>query len=147
MELYDDTALTLRIRMPISSKLDGRNFITKIVTYEKICSISNSMTVLDEMFPVLEDMMRNKKTGKYNMTNPGLISHNEMLQMYKDIIDPSFTWKNFTIQEQANVINCKRSNNYLDTSKIEKEYPTLWPNIKDSVKKIMHKIKDIQSKQ
>jgi hypothetical protein len=79
MELYDDTALTLRIRMPISSKLDGRNFITKIVTYEKICSISNSMTVLDEMFPVLEDMMRNKKTGKYNMTNPGLISHNEML--------------------------------------------------------------------
>lgn len=143
MELYEDSALTLRIRMPISSQLNKRNFITKIVAYEKICNVANSMTVLETMFPVLEDMLRNKKVGKYNLTNPGLICHNEILGLYKEIIDPEFTWKNFTLEEQATVLNCGRSNNYLDTAKIEKEYPA-FPNIKDAVRKTMHEIKAFQ---
>ena len=37
------------------------------------------MTVLNDIFPIIYDMMLNKKVGKYNMTNPGLISHNEIL--------------------------------------------------------------------
>lgn len=99
MSLYQDTALTLRIRMPISSQLDKRNFITKIVKYEKICSIANSMTILDDLFPILHDMMLTKKVGKFNMTNPGLITHNEILDMYTEIVDPTFTYKNFTLDE------------------------------------------------
>ena len=30
----------------------------------------------------------------------GAISHNEVLELYKKHVDPSFTWKNFTVQEQ-----------------------------------------------
>ena len=37
--------------------------------------------------------------------------------MYKDIIDPSFTWKNFTIEEQDKILSSKRSNNLMDTNK------------------------------
>ena len=37
--------LNLRIRMPIIGETHERNFITKITTYEKICSTENSMTV------------------------------------------------------------------------------------------------------
>lgn len=53
-----------------------------------------------------------------NYTNPGAISHNEILQLYKDYIDPDFTWSNFNIEEQAKVIVAPRSNNLLDTKRV-----------------------------
>ena len=73
-ELMKNTnALVLRIRMPIVGKSDPRNFITKITKYEKICSIPNSMSVLDELLPISIKMMESRKTGPYNFTNPGTI--------------------------------------------------------------------------
>jgi 3,5-epimerase/4-reductase len=126
MHLYEDKVLNLRIRMPITSEKNPRNFITKIVTYEKICSVPNSMTVLSELLPYVLDMMKNKITGTINLTNPGLISHNEILQMYKEIVNNNFTWKNFSQEEQRKILAADRSNNYLDTTKLE----TLYPKIK-----------------
>jgi len=49
MKLYGDSALTVRIRMPITDEFNERNFITKITNYQKVCSIPNSMTVLNEL--------------------------------------------------------------------------------------------------
>tara|TARA_B100000123_G_C25689212_1_gene409984 strand:- start:6 stop:875 length:870 start_codon:yes stop_codon:yes gene_type:complete len=115
-------ALVLRIRMPITSKNDPRNFITKITKYEKICSIPNSMSVLDELLPVSIRMMNQNKTGLYNFTNPGSISHNEILTYYKKYVDSEFTWQNFTLEDQDMVLKSKRSNNYLTTEKLRNEY-------------------------
>ena len=136
---FNPNVLTLRIRMPISSVSNSRNFINKITKYEKICSIPNSMTVLDDFLPIILDMAKNNITGIYNFTNPGLITHNEILQMYKDIVDPDFTWKNFTLEEQAEILKADRSNNCLDTNKIQNLYPNL-KNIKDSVRDVLHKM-------
>jgi len=132
----NENALNLRIRMPITSEKSGRNFITKITTYKKICSVSNSMTVLPELLPFVLDMMKNNQKGTINLTNPGLISHNEILQMYKEVVDPSFTWKNFSYEEQMEILASERSNNYLDTSLLESKYNV--KNIKDSVRDILN---------
>jgi dTDP-glucose 4,6-dehydratase len=61
--------------------------------------------------------------------------------MYKEIVDPKFTWKNFTIDEQNKILASKRSNNALDTSKLEKLYPNVLP-IKESVRKCLERMKD-----
>ena len=115
--------LNLRIRMPINSDNNSRNFITKITTYDKICSISNSMSVLPELIPYSIKMMEKNIIGTINLTNPGVISHNEILQLYKEIVDPLFTWKNFSIEEQNEVLSSKRSNNMLNTLWLEpKDY-------------------------
>ena len=135
MHLFEDTVLNLRIRMPITSKHEPRNFITKITTYEYICSVPNSMTVLEELLPYVIDMAQKNTTGTINLTNPGLISHNEILEMYKQYIDKDFTWKNFSQEEQLKILDADRSNNYLDTTKLETLYPKI-KNIKDSVKDI-----------
>ena len=127
--------LNLRIRMPITSENNPRNFITKITSYEKICSNPNSMTVLDELIPVSIKMMKNKEKGTWNFTNPGVISHNEILEMYKEIVDPTFTWKNFTDEEQDKILLSKRSNNYLSVNKLKQKYNV--KNIKESVKKVL----------
>lgn len=134
--------LNIRIRMPITADFNSRNFISKITTYKKICSVPNSMTVLPELLPLMIDMGLNKKqTGTINLTNPGLITHNEILQMYREIVNPDFVWENFTIEEQAEILAAGRSNNYLDTSKLEYLYPNVL-NIKDSVKKCLEKMKE-----
>ena len=127
VKLFPDTVLNCRIRMPISSDRSPRNFITKITTYEKICSIANSMTVLEEILPMMVDMAQRGITGTFNMTNPGIISHNEILQMYKDTVDPSFTWKNFSHAEQLKILAADRSNNELNTDKLVALYPKLRP--------------------
>ena len=99
-----DNLLQLRLRMPISSDLaSGRNFVYKIVNYDKVVDIPNSMTVLDELLPVSVQMARQSLTGVFNFTNPGVISHNEVLELYKQYIDPAYTWSNFTEAEQAKV--------------------------------------------
>jgi dTDP-glucose 4,6-dehydratase len=140
IKLYDNV-LNLRVRMPITEEENERNFITKIINYKKICSIKNSMTVLSDVFPIIIDMIILNKVGTYNLTNPGLISHNEILDMYKEIVDPTFVYDNFNLEEQKKVLSCDRSNNYLDTSKLEREYPELL-NIKDSVRKCLYKYKE-----
>ena len=53
-----------------------------------------------------------------NFTNPGAISHNEILELYKKYIDSKLTWTNFSVEEQAEVIVAPRSNNLLDTAKV-----------------------------
>ena len=143
MKLYRRNVLNIRIRMPIASDLSHRNFITKITNYAKICSIPNSMTVLDDMIPIIADMAFSAKTGTINLTNPGVISHNEILQKYKDIVDPDFTWENFTKDEQSEVLKSDRSNNFLDTSKLQQWYPEV-NDIHTSVVKVLHKIKNLQ---
>ena len=117
--------LNLRIRMPIIAKDHPRNFITKITTYEKICSIPNSMTVLPELLPLVIDMMSKKRCGTINLTNPGIISHNQILEYYRKYVNPEFQWKNFTIEEQDAILDSKRSNNYLNTTLLESWYPNI----------------------
>lgn len=136
MHMVDDSVLNVRIRMPITDEFNGRNFITKITNYEKICSVPNSMTVLNELLPLMIDMARNNITGTVNLTNPGLISHNEILEMYKELVDPEFKWKNFSIEEQSAILDSGRSNNFLDTTRLETLYPNV-KNIKDSVKDML----------
>lgn len=128
-----ENVCTLRVRMPISSDLaNPRNFITKITRYEKVVNIPNSMTILDELLPISIEMAKRNLTGIWNFTNPGAVSHNEILEMYRDYIDPKFSWKNFTLEEQAKVIVAPRSNNELDATKLKNEFPELLP-IKESL--------------
>jgi 3,5-epimerase/4-reductase len=140
MHFFDNSVLNVRIRMPINNDVNPRNFITKIMNYPKICSISNSMTVLPTMLPIMIDMAKNKLTGTINLTNPGLISHNEILEMVKEIIDPDFTWENFSLEEQGEILAAGRSNNLLNTNKLEELYPEVL-NIKDDVRNTLLELK------
>jgi len=137
----NNNVLNLRIRMPITGEENQRNFITKIINYKKICSIKNSMSVLPELLPFILEMMKNKTTGTVNLTNPGLISHNEILDMYKEIVDPEFVYENFSAEEQRKILKCDRSNNYLDTSVLESMFPNV-RNIKEAVRDCLYSYKE-----
>jgi dTDP-4-dehydrorhamnose reductase len=131
-----DNVLNVRIRMPITTDINcNRNFINKIITYKKICSMNNSMTVLPDLLPLLIDMVVKKEIGTINLVNPGYISHNEILELYKEHINSDFKWENMTIEEQNQLLLSERSNNILNTSKLQKLYPDV-KDIKTSIKSL-----------
>ena len=134
---YYTNCLILRLRMPVSDDLHPRNFVTKIAKYEHVVNIPNSNTILHDLLPESILLAEHKETGIYNFTNPGAISHNEVLSLFKEYVRPDFTWKNFTLDQQSKVIKAGRSNCKLDTTKLVKklkEYNFEVPEIHEAYK-------------
>jgi dTDP-4-dehydrorhamnose reductase len=132
------TTLQLRIRMPISAHPSPRNLIDKLVAYKNICSIPNSMTVLDDMWPIMDTMIEKKTTGTFNLVNPGVIEHAHILEMYKKNVDAAHTWNIVDYDTQMTFIKSHRSNNWLSSSKLEAycaENGLALPHIGESVEK------------
>ena len=130
--MHHTNALNIRIRMPIVDHDNPRNFITKIKNYEKVVNIQNSVTILPVLLPKLKTLIAQQAIGTFNFTNPGTISHNEVLEMYKELVDNSIEIKNFSIEEQDKILLSKRSNNHLDTKKLETYFPDLL-NVKNEL--------------
>ena len=138
-EQFSDTCLNVRIRMPISSEDNSRNFISKIIAYTKICSVPNSMTVLDDILPIIENCMEKNIKKTLNAVNPGLIDHRTILEWYRALQNPNHIWQEIDNSTLVNTcVKGARSNNKLDTTLIESYYPSI-PNIKDSVRFILEK--------
>ncbi len=137
---YYPNSLMLRLRMPVSSDLFPRSFVTKITQYKKVVNIPNSMSILDDLLPLIHQMAARKLVGTYNFVNPGTLSHNEILDLYKEYVDPTFTYQNFTLEEQAKILKAGRSNCELDASKLLREFPQI-PHVKDSIKNVFAKMK------
>lgn len=131
---YEHHALNVRIRMPIARKPHPRNFLSKIISYPHIHSCPNSMTVLDDALPAMIDMARRRHTGTINMVNPGVIDHHTILTMYRDMCVPEHTWTLVDAQSLADSgrVKARRSNNELDTSKLQSMYPD-FPSIASSI--------------
>ena len=66
--------------------------------------------------------------------------------MYKEYIDPSFTWKNFNSEEQRKILACDRSNNLLDTTLLKTFAPEV-RHIKDAVRELLQKYKKYDKSQ
>jgi hypothetical protein len=130
--------LNLRYRSPITSDLsDNNNYLKKILKSLKISNSQNSISVLDELIPLTIEMMVNKKIGTYNFTNPGIISENEILEIYKEFYDSNYYWNCLDdIKEkkyQKKKIKC-----HLDSSLLELNY-NINP-IKISIRKLLQNI-------
>ena len=124
MRMYESNVLILRIKNPVVDFQDENNFITKLIKRNEIYTVPNSITVLCDMFPIIVDMIKNKTTGTFNLTNPDVITDNEILELYKRIFDNSFTWTNKIIN------NC--SNNQMNIINLLKLYPNI-PTIRSSI--------------
>jgi len=130
MRMYPGV-LNVRIRMPITDEVHPRNFITKIVNYKKIHSVENSMTVLPLLLPLMVDMSKKGVTGTINLVNPGKISHGEILEMVKELVDPNHTWE--YVESVESLVVAKRSNCMLNADKLKELYPQVLP-IRDAVR-------------
>jgi dTDP-4-dehydrorhamnose reductase len=116
-------ALIIRPRLPMDSLPHPRNTITKIASYQNVMDVVNSVSVVSSLLFAVKTLIEEDARGVYHVTNPGLLHNAELMEWYRQIVDPNHTfdlrapewfYKNDYCREQ-------RSNCVLDTSKLMRE--------------------------
>lgn len=142
--------LYLRIRMPISKDKNKKSFLSKIISYPKIYSTLNSVTVLEDAFAATLDMIKQKKQGLVNLVEPNPITHKEILDMYQNICDADHHCVYVNEEEHDQLLIAKRSKNVLDTSLLKSMVSSeIWQthyslNSRDKIEKIFQEWKNNQ---
>lgn len=111
--------LLLRVRMPITCDGADRCFVTKIAGYPRVVDVPNSVTVLPDLLPLVPGFIRRRVTGVLNFVNPGPVSHSQILDAYRELVDPDYTYTVMDMATHDTVVKARRSNNCLDTSRLQ----------------------------
>ena len=138
--LKEFPVLVLRLRMPFDGENQPRSLISKIKNYDRVLDVQNSMTYLPDMFDAAKKLIEKRKIGIYNMVNPGSMSPFDVMNLYKEIVDPSHTFERLTLEDLPEVAKAGRSNCILSMAKLEGEGITMRP-IEEAMKEAMRQLK------
>lgn len=78
-----------RIRMPIDDRPSDRNLINKIVNYKQVIDVENSVTIIPDLLDACYRLIQKRGTGIFHLTNPGSARHRQILDLYREYVDPS----------------------------------------------------------
>ena len=134
-----------RIRMPIDSQSSPANLIDKLASYSRVVDVINSVTVVDDMVYVFKQLLEKQASGIFHVTNPGAIKHKEILEMYKEIVDPNHSNEWISAQELvvSGLAKKTRSNNILQSGNLEKLGIKMRP-VKEAVRDILKKYAELK---
>lgn len=141
--LMEFPVLIPRIRMPFDASDHPRSLISKIRKYPKVLDTNNSITYLPDFLQAVKTLIERKKTGVYNIVNPGVISPYQIMELYKEVVDPSHTIERLTLDHLSDVVKAGRSNCYLNIEKLQKEGITMLP-IEDAVRQALEAMKGVK---
>lgn len=116
MALSDKFDLLIpRIRIPLDDRPHPKNLLTKLISYEKIVDIPNSVTYIPDFIEALKHLIKINARGTYNVVNKGPLRYPELLDVYKKSV-PDFEYKVKDYKE----LNLVRTNLILSIQKLEK---------------------------
>lgn len=111
-------ALVLRLRMPFDGTTSERNLLTKLRRYRRVLTTPNSLTHLPDFLRASGALIARRATGIYNVVNEGSLSPYELMQRYRDRIDPNHAFEPLALDQLPEVTRAGRSNCLLDTAKL-----------------------------
>jgi len=122
-ELLDkNTCYILRLRLPFNYELNNeRNYLNKLIKYNKLINVSNSITNLDEFIKCATNIITNNcPFGIYNIVNNYPIDTKMIVFLLKkyNLINEKEWFFNY--EEFESTIKTKRSNCVLSTRKIRR---------------------------
>ncbi len=110
-----------RLRIPFDHRESPRNYLTKVMRYDRLLEARNSLSHLGEFVrATLETIERGTAPGIYNVTQPGSVTTREVVEM---ILASGVSQKNFQFFDNeadfmAKAAITPRSNCVLDSSKL-----------------------------
>jgi len=124
--LKDATNLYLwRLRVPFNNENGPRNFLTKLMKYEKLLDATNSLSQIDEFARACYECWDKKiPYGIYNMTNPGYVTAREVVELIKkstasDVADKDYQFFANEAEFMATAAIAARSSCVLNCDKRE----------------------------
>lgn len=115
-----DNKYIWRIRLPFDNINHPRNYLTKIMAFEKLIIASNSLSNRQELVNAcLECIFKELPYGTYHVTNPGGISTVEIVGRINNILKINKRFKYFDNDETLEKISkIPRSNTILNVDKL-----------------------------
>jgi dTDP-4-dehydrorhamnose reductase len=109
-----------RLRIPFDDTTSPRNYLQKLLTYDRLLEAENSLSHLDEFVAAcVECFRRNVPYGVYNLTNPGSVWTSDVTALMQElgVTDRQFKFFDNEAQFMAQAAKTPRSNCVLDSSK------------------------------
>ncbi len=141
--MRDFPVLTLRLRMPFDGSQSDRNLIMKLRKYARVLDTENSLTSLPDFLRVAKELIHRRATGVYNVVNDGVISPYRVMELYREIVDPSHSFERLTIDHLSDVVKADRSNCFLSTAKLKNE-GLLMPPVEEAVRRALGQIATVR---
>lgn len=132
-----------RIRIPFNGTPESKNYIFKLLQYDNLIDMRNSLTNVDELVDFTYSFIEKKpEYGIYNVVNEGHITASEVVSIMKDNGLENPNWK-FVSSQDAN-FKVNRSNCILNTDKIKNlglGLSSITNSITDTIKEYRNNLK------
>lgn len=125
---HNPRSYIFRLRIPFDEHQSPRNYLTKLLTYDRLIDVQNSLSHRGDFAKYCIDLLECEAPhGIYNVTNKGSITTLEVVNLIKyhlkDSLKLKMPNKKFSFFENydkfSSEIKTPRSNCILDTSKLE----------------------------
>jgi dTDP-4-dehydrorhamnose reductase len=132
-----------RLRIPFNHEQAPRNYLCKVLNYDRLLEAENSVSHLDEFVGACIDCFeKGVDYGTYNMTNPGTVTTRQVTEW---MLEEGLTDKKFDFFEDeesfmSEVAATPRSNCVLDSSKLESAGIFLRP-VEEAVRSSLREMK------
>ena len=116
-----ENAFIWRVRIPFNHVDSSRNYLSKLIRYQRLLEATNSITQLDEFARIcVECWQRRVEPGIYNVTNTGSVTTSRVTELIRQELDETLEFEFFESEGQFMSVAAKapRSNCVLDNSKI-----------------------------
>lgn len=133
--------LIVRPRQLLSAVPHPKNVLAKMLIYTKFHDKPNSMTVIEDLVWVTDELMRRGRTGLYNVVNPGITTPYKIAQMIKEVINPDLQIQKLSKEEIDAMYSVPRADAILSTEKLGKEGIFL-PDINERIKQLLTVLRD-----
>jgi dTDP-4-dehydrorhamnose reductase len=110
-----------RLRIPFNHEESPRNYLTKVMRYQRLLEATNSLSQLDEFVAAtFASWERRLPWGVYNVTNPGSISTSEVVELIRrtGVLSKEFEFFRSEDDFMQQAAKTPRSNCALDSSKL-----------------------------
>jgi len=118
---FPEDVLVLRLRMPFVGADRPRSLINKLKNYDRVLDVQNSMTYIPDFLEAAGALIEKRATGIYNMVNTGSMSPYEIMEKYKELVNPNHEFERLALENLSEVTKAGRSNCILSTEKLARE--------------------------
>ena len=110
--VLDSSVLSVRIRIPLDNRPHPRNILTKLLAFNKVIDVPNSITYIPDFIDALQHLISVDAKGIFNLTNTGGLRYSDLLSTYNHYKEHKF--HTMTLDELGRV----RTNIILSTAKL-----------------------------
>lgn len=110
-----------RLRIPFNHEDSPRNYLSKLLRYERLLDAENSISHLEEFVAAcFECWQRRVPFGTYNVTNTGSVTTRQVTELIREHLEPAKQFEFFSDEAEFMQTAAKtpRSNCVMDNSKL-----------------------------